>query len=208
MATRKSRRSSRSSRRGGSAAKFAVGEHVELHGCGHAACAGTCANGCVWNPGSSNPNEYQCRRCMCEAPLRPVRGRITRVLRRPDGRRRYEVVERDGSARWHNEGMIRRGSHASNVHPFHGDRRFGNAGMVLHRPPGSALLPDNAQYTNRFEIRSSSSDAIYTVAQSKTGRWWACSCPGWIRYKKCKHLAALGLPGKHQAFEAALGPKR
>ena len=70
------------------------------------------------------------------------------------------------------------------------------------------LLSDNSQYTNRFEIKSQSSDAIYTVAQSKTGRWWACSCLGWIRHKKCKHLDALGLPGKHRPYEAALGPAR
>jgi len=214
MASRKSRRSSRSSRRGSSPAKFAVGEHVELRGCGHAACAGTCASGCVWNPGSPEPREYECKRCKCEAPLHPLRGRIARIQRRPDGRRRYEVVERDGSARWHNEGMLRRGNpsaRASNVHPFHGDRRrSGNAetGMVIHRPPGSAILPDNSQYTNRFEIKSQSSNAIYTVAQSKSGRWWSCSCPGWIRHRKCKHLTALGLPGKQQPFEAALGPRR
>jgi hypothetical protein len=86
--------------------------------------------------------------------------------------------------------------------------RYGNAGIVVRRPPGSIVLPDNSQYTNRFEIKSQSSDAIYTVAQSKTGRWWACSCLGWIRHKKCKHLDALGLPGKHKPFEAALGPAR
>jgi len=85
-------------------------------------------------------------------------------------------------------------------------RRFGNTSVVLHRPAGSLLLPDNSQYTNRFEIKSGTSDAIYTVAQSKSGRWWACSCLGWIRHKHCKHLDALGLPGKHRPFEAALGP--
>ena len=82
------------------------------------------------------------------------------------------------------------------------------AGIVLRRPPGSIVLPDNTQYTNRFEIKSQSSNAIYTVAQSKSGRWWSCSCPGWIRHRKCKHLTALGLPGKQQPFEAALGPRR
>ena len=89
-----------------------------------------------------------------------------------------------------------------------GHRRSGYAagGIVLRRPPGSHLLPDNSQYTNRFEIKSQSSDAIYTIAQSKSGRWWACSCLGWIRHKRCKHLDALGLPGKHEPFEAKLGP--
>jgi uncharacterized Zn finger protein len=25
-----------------------------------------------------------------------------------------------------------------------------------------------------------------------------CSCPGWKRYRTCKHLSALGLPGHEQ----------
>lgn len=63
------------------------------------------------------------------------------------------------------------------------------------------LLPDNAQWTNRFEIPSSSSNRVYTVAMRKSNGTWACSCPGWIRHRKCKHLASLAphlkaLPGK------------
>jgi len=54
-----------------------------------------------------------------------------------------------------------------------------------------ALLPDNAQWRNRFEIPSSSSDRVYTVAQRKSDGSWGCSCPGWIRHKNCKHLKAL-----------------
>lgn len=54
-----------------------------------------------------------------------------------------------------------------------------------------ALLPDNAQWTNRFEIPSSSSDRVYTVAQRKSNGTWACSCPGWIRWRRCKHLVTL-----------------
>jgi hypothetical protein len=69
------------------------------------------------------------------------------------------------------------------------------------RPAGATALPDTAVYVNRFEIKSESSDRIYIVAQSATGRWWSCSCHGWIRHKKCKHLTALGLPGHHQPFE-------
>jgi len=71
-------------------------------------------------------------------------------------------------------------------------------------PRGSlpeASLPDNASYTNRFEIKSETSDRIYIIAQSKSGRWWSCSCHGFLRHKKCKHLTALGLPGHHQPFE-------
>jgi hypothetical protein len=65
-------------------------------------------------------------------------------------------------------------------------------------------MPDNAQYTNRFQIKSESSDRLYTIAQSKSGLWWSCSCPGWIRHKSCKHLTAMGLPGHHRPFEATL----
>lgn len=75
---------------------------------------------------------------------------------------------------------------------------------LVIRAPQSSRLPDNAQYTNRFEIHSSSSDRVYTVAQSKANGWWACSCPGWIRHKSCKHLQALGLPGHYTPFEATL----
>lgn len=75
---------------------------------------------------------------------------------------------------------------------------------VVHRPAGSRALPDNAQYVNRFEIKSQSSNALYIVAQSKSGRWWACGCFGWIRHKHCKHLKALQLPGHHQPHEALL----
>ncbi len=60
------------------------------------------------------------------------------------------------------------------------------------------MLPDNAQWTNRFHIRSATTDSLYTIAQHKSGRHWACSCRGWIRHRKCKHLNGLGLPcGKH-----------
>lgn len=76
---------------------------------------------------------------------------------------------------------------------------------LIVRPRESKMLPDNKQYTNRFEIKSESSSRIYIVAQNKSGGWWSCSCPGWIRHKKCKHLDAIGLPGHHIPFEATLG---
>lgn len=76
--------------------------------------------------------------------------------------------------------------------------------IVIHRPPGSIKLPDNAAYTNRFEIKSESSDRVYVIAQSKSGRWWSCGCFGFIRHKRCKHLDALGLPGQHEPYEALL----
>lgn len=55
-------------------------------------------------------------------------------------------------------------------------------------------LPDNDQWTNRFEVRSESSDRIYIVSQHKAKRHWGCSCPAWRTRRKCKHLVAVGLP--------------
>lgn len=62
-------------------------------------------------------------------------------------------------------------------------------------------LPDNAQWTNRFEIRSESSDRIYVVSQNKSKRHWACSCPSWRTRRYCKHLEALGLPNHARPYE-------
>jgi len=73
--------------------------------------------------------------------------------------------------------------------------------LNLNLVPASSKLPDNAQWTNRFKIHSETSSNVYTVAQNKSGRWWGCSCKGWIFHKKCKHLNALGLPGNHIPME-------
>jgi hypothetical protein len=70
--------------------------------------------------------------------------------------------------------------------------------------PEDRRLDDNAQWTNRFQIKSESSDRLYTIAQNKSGRFWGCNCPGWIRHKTCKHLHNLQLPGHHQPYEAQL----
>ncbi len=61
---------------------------------------------------------------------------------------------------------------------------------------GWELLPDNATHTNRVQIRSESSNRLYTVAFNKNSKEWACSCPGWIvkragRDRSCKHLQAM-----------------
>ena len=69
-----------------------------------------------------------------------------------------------------------------------------NSLVTFTRPKGTVALPDNASYMNRFEIKSETSRRIYIIAQSKSGRWWSCSCPGWLRHRKCKHLQCLGLP--------------
>lgn len=67
------------------------------------------------------------------------------------------------------------------------------------------ILPDNDQYTNRFEIKSESSNRIYVIAQRKSDNEWTCSCPSWIRARNghsnrtCKHLTSLQpLLEKHQ----------
>jgi hypothetical protein len=63
---------------------------------------------------------------------------------------------------------------------------------IVKRPSQDIeFLPDNKQYTNRFEINSETSDRVYTVAQRKSNGEWCCSCPGWIRHRHCKHLSAI-----------------
>lgn len=58
-----------------------------------------------------------------------------------------------------------------------------------------ALLPDNAQWKNRFQVASSDGSKLYTIAQRKSDNSWGCGCPGWI-YKKagrprgCTHLSS------------------
>lgn len=65
-------------------------------------------------------------------------------------------------------------------------------------------LPDNDQWRFRFEIRSESSNRIYTIAQNIKKKHWACSCPGWKRFRKCKHLDSIGLPNNEIPYEAKL----
>jgi hypothetical protein len=69
-----------------------------------------------------------------------------------------------------------------------------NTALTIRVPAGTQLLEDNDNYTNRFKIHSSSSNKVYIVSQSKSGRWWACGCSGWLRHKKCHHLQELGIP--------------
>ena len=72
---------------------------------------------------------------------------------------------------------------------------------VLRPPFGSVALPDNDQWCNRFEIRSETSNRVYIVAQNKSKRHFACSCPGWKRHRHCKHLDELGLPSFERPYE-------
>jgi len=65
--------------------------------------------------------------------------------------------------------------------------------MAIQKRPSNdiQLLPDNQQYTNRFEVHSETSDRVYTMAQRKSSGQWCCSCPGWIRHRHCKHISAV-----------------
>ena len=60
--------------------------------------------------------------------------------------------------------------------------------LSIRKPNGSIGLPDNTLWQNRFEIRSETSNRIYIVSQNKSSLNWACSCPGYVRHRVCKHL--------------------
>jgi len=68
----------------------------------------------------------------------------------------------------------------------------------------SMKLPDTKTHVNCFYVKSSSSDTLHTVSQSRTGRWWACSCLGWIRHKHCQHLDVNQIPGNYIRHEAQI----
>lgn len=61
--------------------------------------------------------------------------------------------------------------------------------------PQSAKLPDNRQWTNRFQVNG------HTIAQHKKGRYWGCDCQQWIRHGYCLDLHELHLPGSRKPYE-------
>jgi hypothetical protein len=63
--------------------------------------------------------------------------------------------------------------------------------LKVENKVGATLLPDNAQWTNRMQIRSESSDRLYTVAQRKSDGTIGCDCMGWIRHRTCKHTKVI-----------------
>ncbi|MCH5684261.1 hypothetical protein LWM68_08295 [Niabella sp. W65] len=65
-------------------------------------------------------------------------------------------------------------------------------------------LPDTDQWQFRFNVRSETSNRLYTIAQNKKKRHWGCSCPAWKRYRHCKHLDAIGIPGYEKPYEVNL----
>ena len=79
-----------------------------------------------------------------------------------------------------------------------------NENLPVLRVPQDSVLEENAQWTNRMEIHSQTSDRVYIVAQNKVKRHWACSCPAWRRYRHCKHLAAMQLPCYEKPHEVKL----
>jgi hypothetical protein len=76
--------------------------------------------------------------------------------------------------------------------------------ITVRLPVSAQFLPDNGQWTNRFTVKSESSDRLYVVAQNIAKRHWGCDCPGWRTRRKCKHLEAIGLPAFEKPFEAKL----
>jgi len=71
----------------------------------------------------------------------------------------------------------------------------------------SNVLEDNKLWKNRFEIHSESSDRVYIVSQNIAKGHMGCSCMGWRRYRTCKHLSALGLPGHEEPVNLKLNVK-
>lgn len=58
---------------------------------------------------------------------------------------------------------------------------------------GGVMLPADprGRYLHRFDIKSSSSNRLYTISYDTAISSWACSCPGWRGHRNCKHLKAM-----------------
>ena len=70
-------------------------------------------------------------------------------------------------------------------------------------PPSAARValavhPDTDRYKCRFDIPSGSDDSIYRVSfdAAPGAGYFVCSCFGYRRTGGCKHLSAMGLPGR------------
>ena len=62
---------------------------------------------------------------------------------------------------------------------------------IIVNKVGGVVLPDNQNYTNRFQIPNSSGERMYTIAQTKLNGVWMCACLGFRRHRHCKHLSAM-----------------
>lgn len=75
------------------------------------------------------------------------------------------------------------------------------------RRNGWVLKPDTETHINRIDVRSETSNNVYTVSQTRKNGIWMCECLGYRGHKKrdaqgrytCKHLLQI-VP----VFEAAL----
>lgn len=63
--------------------------------------------------------------------------------------------------------------------------------LIAANSIGADILPDNALWTNRLQIRSETSSRLYIVAQSISSGTFGCSCMGWKRHRNCKHLKVI-----------------
>jgi hypothetical protein len=52
-------------------------------------------------------------------------------------------------------------------------------------------LDKKDQWVDRREVKSETSDRVYIVSRHKVKGFWACSCMGWRRNRKCKHVDAI-----------------
>ena len=86
-----------------------------------------------------------------------------------------------------------------------------NLPVVLDNIRRNALnvLPDDSRYKCRFDIRSESSSRVYRISfdGAPGALYWKCSCPGYIRHGHCKHLKAMGLPGRSNGASAEWAAK-
>ncbi len=87
---------------------------------------------------------------------------------------------------WCAAGYVEHGTHCecdkTTAHVFPGDV------AMIAAQIGSSVMPDNDQWMNRFTVKSTSSNSVYTVAQRRSDGVWGCSCRGWTTHRNCKHL--------------------
>lgn len=63
--------------------------------------------------------------------------------------------------------------------------------QAFARARRAAFLPDSDKWTHRVRIDSETSRRQYVIAINRGTGQLACSCPGWIHRKHCKHIDAL-----------------
>ncbi len=63
-----------------------------------------------------------------------------------------------------------------------------------------ATYPDTLRHKCIFEVGSGSSDKIYRVSYDSApgAGYWVCSCLGNLTRGNCRHLKAIGLPGRKE----------